>query len=537
MIRSSFFGFVTAQRAMSASQKALDVVGQNISNTNTEGYTRQRLDLYSAPSGGYSDRYSSQNAVNVGSGVEMEGVNQIRDPFLDVRFREENPRVAELDSLLYGLEELETIFDETTTTGLDSHIMDFVSQLNQLSMNAGEQEFDHIVKSSAESLIKLFNQFANQVDQVNAQQAFEFTDVSIPRVNELLTNIAALNKSIRNDQLHGNNSLELNDQRNMLIDELSTYINIETQVVEKKLAEGVWVSELQINLVDSHAIPPTKQPLIYNDEAVQFTAGTDVDGNHTVTMNGTLSDLAITYTDEDITTDLSVGALKGTLDFLNGAGEFGAAGDPRGLPYYREMLDKMAFEFADMMNTANQIYVVDPADPTLTVLEDRPLFESSIAGEEISASNIKISEGWANFDYGITALKDPTSKPVDGDVTGDNSNILYMIDLFTQNHDFHLVNGDDTSPVMFNGTFQEFLGNMKNTLALDISSNEKIFENYATVLMGIDSQRSGLSSVSLDEEGINLLKFQKSYNAAARFMTTLDEALDVVINQMGIVGR
>jgi flagellar hook-associated protein 1 FlgK len=65
----------------------------------------------------------------------------------------------------------------------------------------------------------------------------------------------------------------------------------------------------------------------------------------------------------------------------------------------------------------------------------------------------------------------------------------------------------------------------------------QLASNHSTVLNGISDLREGMSSVSLDEEGVNLLRYQKSYNAAARLMTTLDEALEILINRMGIVGR
>ena len=81
MIRSTFAGFTTAQLAMAASQKALDVTGQNIANINTVGYTRQRLDIASLNTHG-GNFYSSGNKTKVGFGVEMTGISQLRDPFL-----------------------------------------------------------------------------------------------------------------------------------------------------------------------------------------------------------------------------------------------------------------------------------------------------------------------------------------------------------------------------------------------------------------------------------------------------------------------
>ncbi|MDD3203445.1 MAG: flagellar basal body protein, partial [Pygmaiobacter massiliensis] len=83
---STFGAFTTARLGIFAAQKGLDVVGHNITNINTVGYTRQSLNQISLRVGGY-DRYQPQNNAIVGSGVLCTGVSQLRDPYLDIRFR------------------------------------------------------------------------------------------------------------------------------------------------------------------------------------------------------------------------------------------------------------------------------------------------------------------------------------------------------------------------------------------------------------------------------------------------------------------
>ena len=86
MIRSTFAGFTTAQLGMAASQRALDVTGQNIANINTPGYTRQRLDIASLNTQ-RGDFYNTSSNIKVGFGVEMTRISQLRDPFLDAHYR------------------------------------------------------------------------------------------------------------------------------------------------------------------------------------------------------------------------------------------------------------------------------------------------------------------------------------------------------------------------------------------------------------------------------------------------------------------
>mgnify|MGYP002511155139 CR=1 FL=1 len=108
-MRSTFAGFTTAQLALRAGQQGLNVTGQNISNINTSGYTRQALDQISLnfTNGG---RYGT--STNIGHGVMVKNITQIRDPFLDIRFRTEIAQVGEADVKLSSLKELESIFDE-----------------------------------------------------------------------------------------------------------------------------------------------------------------------------------------------------------------------------------------------------------------------------------------------------------------------------------------------------------------------------------------------------------------------------------------
>lgn len=80
----TFDAFTSARLGIYAAQHGLNVTGNNISNINTAGYTRQRIDQVSFKAGAY-DRYRSQLDNHVGSGALVMNINQIRDPYLDVR--------------------------------------------------------------------------------------------------------------------------------------------------------------------------------------------------------------------------------------------------------------------------------------------------------------------------------------------------------------------------------------------------------------------------------------------------------------------
>ena len=112
-----------------------------------------------------------------------------------------------------------------------------------------------------------------------------------------------------------------------------------------------------------------------------------------------------------------------------------------------------------------------------------------------------------------------------------------MISALNGKMDFRMNPTDPTSSVLFTGTTGEYLSGLSGELALDVELNTNFSDTANNVLYTLSTSRDAISGVSLDEEGINLMAYQKSYNAAARYFTVLDEAVDKIINGMGIVGR
>ncbi|MFR2837006.1 MAG: flagellar basal body protein [[Clostridium] nexile] len=177
MIRSTFGGFTTAQLAMAASQRALDVVGQNIANINTTGYTRQRLDIASINF--QNNGMYSNSPGKVGYGVEITGISQLRDPYLDAQYRTQISKLGTTDAHAAGLEQLATVFDETTKDGVRDALRNISSALTQLSEHVGEQEFDSMVRSNMQILLNLFHENSSRLEDVR-------NDISSSLSNKML---------------------------------------------------------------------------------------------------------------------------------------------------------------------------------------------------------------------------------------------------------------------------------------------------------------------------------------------------------------
>lgn len=389
----TFGSFTQARLGIYAAQSGLSVTGNNIANINTYGYTRQKLDQSSFYAGG-SDRYYAQNDVRVGNGVLCTGVSQLRDPYLDIRYRNEMASVGAMDAKLSGLETIQHILDEVGAGEeefgiLGAQFSDLFKQLEQLSANTGLSEYDIQVRSSAEALTKLFRSYAAKLEDAKNNAEMKL-DQDVESINKILSNIRDLNSSIRKAQIHGDNALELRDQRNLLIDQLSSYMKIDVTYSNEDLGGGVIVEKLTIKLGNANP-----DPAVHTDEATLIDGvygtqisipdqindpnGNPVDNtNLTVKLdslkdrkgnvmqvkdgNGMKDSEAVQLGDNDL-----YGALQAEREMLTEAGEFTSndviqnvdpdAAGKRGIPYYQKTLDLLAKKFAETFNAANQGYV------------------------------------------------------------------------------------------------------------------------------------------------------------------------------------
>ncbi len=683
---STFGAFTTARLGIYASQKALDVTGHNITNINTKGYTRQRLDQMSFKTGG-TDAYASSYDARVGSGVLCTGVSQLRDPYLDIRFRGERSKVGASDAKLAGLDQLTSILDEVAKSDgngiLEKQINDMYTQLENLSLHAGKNEFDTLFRSAAGSLCQLLNDYSKQLSTLHENQVLGIhQDKS--RVNEILKGIGDLNDTIMKSEIHGDPALELRDQRNLLIDELSYYMDIDVSYKEKSVGAGQTVEELYINLAGTPNGDPDKSKTsivegsfyrqfeitdatvpngLYDPDYVIDPANPDDPrGFQYITPEGTLTNdenaaLKAKYmfnlteftnkNNMDYDGDAEVllgendlyGALQSNREILTEKGEFSSAGEllvdkeansKRGIPYYQKSLDVLANSLARMFNESNNTYLtnqkgelvdkageliqyyfeatdtnqtspilydpqnppmdttvnppvplnidlktlnkdtlnatIDPTDANaverakqLKILADTEgvplggnLFSTSndrnddgrettdTVADDITAANISISNAWSVGTVRVVNSTIMGSTPGEAN-SGANDNVIHMLAELLEGRDFtagsvepNATNGNNP---FFVGNFQQMLGNISGTLANDVNNTQTLLTNYATSATELEVSRMSISSVDLNDEASNLMQYQKSYSAACRLMTTVDEMLDKIINGTGMVGR
>ena len=188
----TFGSFNTVRLGIYAAQKGLDVTGNNITNINTAGYTRQRLDQVSLITSA-SDRYYSPYKTRVGQGVLTTGVSQLRDPGLDIAYRNASADVGAADAKLAGLEKLASILDDGV---LLNQLNDLSDLINKAITSGLDSTQEGLIRASAKALCSLFNDAADKLADMTETWETQLKD-QVDTVNNILTSLRDLNISIR----------------------------------------------------------------------------------------------------------------------------------------------------------------------------------------------------------------------------------------------------------------------------------------------------------------------------------------------------
>ena len=539
-MNGTFGAFGVARLGIYAAQSGLDVTGNNITNINTEGYTRQRLDLVSL-SCSASDKYASRYNIRIGQGVLTAGVVQLRDAGLDLQYRGASANVGSASQKLAGLNDIASIIDEvgkgSTSEDQDDGVI--LRQMNDLrdliskALTNGIDGYDGMIRESADALCTLFNQYAKDLEDLQVKYETQL-DQNVTEINNILENIQQLNKSIRDADIRGDAALELRDERNRQLDKLSSYMKIDVKYSMEDLGAGLEVEKLTVSLATGD-----KNVLIDGEYGAKLGVSLD-DPNYDIRLYA-LRDLDGEKLNNNDTDPLTLGdsdlygSLQSLRELLTESGEYSAAdyvdnvddeaGSKRGIPYYRKALDNLAQEFAEQMNKLNM--------PGTGVEGEGVLFSMGSNNNDttaITAGNIAVSKDWNDQKVSMIATQDPNAS------SGDNSNLAAFLDLFNQVQEFDpeaivpgTGNNDAAVGEPYKGTFEDMLLHIQSTLAEDQMSTTAVLTNYTVTQNELYNNRESVSGVDLNDEATNLMVYQKAYTAACRLMTTLEEALDALL--------
>lgn len=237
---STFFGLNIGQTGLYAYQAALDTTAHNITNTETEGYTKQVMSQQAGKALPMNSSYGM-----AGTGVSIGGVTQLREEYYDLKYWKNNTLYGEYSNKSHYMTEIENYFNEINTEGFTTSFNSMYDSLQELQKNPSSLTVRTQLVNFAKSLTEYFNSTATNLKSVQAECNFEIRN-QVDQVNSTSQQIAALTKQINTLETKGGTANDLRDQRALLVDELSQIANV--SVTEKTVGAGVGVTSYVVKL-------------------------------------------------------------------------------------------------------------------------------------------------------------------------------------------------------------------------------------------------------------------------------------------------
>ena len=220
---STFFGLEIASSGLRAANAALNTTANNISNTNTEGYSRQEV------------KQEAMSPLRVfatygcaGAGVNTLAIERIRDQFYDNKFRQNETKLGEYDTKAYYCKMIEEYLKDDGKTGFSSIFDQMIASLQDLANNPNDGSTKLAFRSMAKSLTDYFNNKYGDLQNLQADVNDEIK-IRVDHINSIAQDIATVNKQINTIEMTGAAANELRDKRDSLIDELSAIVDVKVE--------------------------------------------------------------------------------------------------------------------------------------------------------------------------------------------------------------------------------------------------------------------------------------------------------------------
>jgi flagellar hook-associated protein 1 FlgK len=549
-------------RGLFASQLAMDITGQNISNADVEGYSRKRLNLRT------DYRYDGVYG-QVGMGVDVVNVERIRNTFIDEQIRRQNHEVGMYDEINTTFESIENILSEPSETGLVTYVDQFFDSWQNLANNPADLSARTMVKTNAEILSDVFHNISGELTELRQTRNDEIIQ-RMNKVNEMCKEIYNLNSEIGAVEIGNQNANDSRDRRDLVLKELSKLIDITT--VENELGQITITSDGSILVSPIHC------------QELETSTGTV-----RLADNTTITEVALRYADSKRPFNPQSGQIAGLFESRDTI-----------IPEYQTKLDNLAKSIVESVNELHS------EGFTLDGISGIPFFDEDVTGAsdiKISASilsnlrNIAAASGGEaypavqnisnagnhNFeDPAVQLVRDPAAIPPVNATNIINGSVLvrsptrtldegvdYYVDYVEGT--FHLMNNDATletanltidyqyrttgfsgpgnntnavaiaalrsglvmnPDILGNGTttFTEYYSSVIGNLGLSRNEADSNLKTREYLISQYESHQDSIAGVSLDEEMADLIKYQHTYQAAARLISTTNDMLDVLMN-------
>ncbi len=564
--------------ALAASQLAIQVAGDNLANAATPGFSRRVATLTPAPGGG------GVGGVGAGRGVQLADISRRVDQSLLTRLRASvsDQQAAQVSSDLFS--QLESITNDLSDSGLSAQLNDFYNVFSELSNNPNSAETKSLVIDKGVALASNLQGLRSNLISMRAQIDDQLGG-TVRRANDLLTQIASINVSISSSELGATENTALRDQRDSMLEELSTLIDI-TSVEQKNGSVNVFVGSSPIvqastsrglafklesengKLVGKVVLPtgleevikPTSGKiggLLANRSGAVDQTISDLDsltsslifevnkihsaGRSYPGLTATTSELKVLIPDQTLALNDPTNVSISSLPFAAGNGSFEvlvtnkATGqtqtisididldgvDNTGAPGFTD--DTTVTDIQQALNGVPNLNATLGSDGRISITANAG-FEFGFGSDSSGALAVlginTYFTGTNAQDVGIRQeLQDNPQLLVAGKQEGSNEAAQAIVKL-----------QEKTLGTLKGASISEFWRRVVGTNAVSGASAKIRTESESLVLGSLMAQRSSVSGVSIDEEAINLLTFQKQFQASARFIATIDELTQTLLS-------
>lgn len=293
-------------QALEANQGALNATSNNIANANTPGYTREVPQFTEGPE-------SDVNGQVLGGGVELTGLQSVRDELLNMQINQQTSAQSSVDTQSTSLQQVQTYF---TTTGGDiaSALSSFSSSLAELSANSSSTAEQQTVLASGQNLAEAFNTAAKGLTTVQSASDTQVTQ-TVAQINTLTTQIASLNGQLWQLQASGQDGGTVQDQRDQAVQQLSQLTGI--SITQSSDGETITTGN--------------GSPLVMGSQSFSLQTTTGSNGTQQV----------IDASGNNITSSIQGGQLGGAIQIRD-----------QTIPSYLSQLNTLAGQFATAFNAA-----------------------------------------------------------------------------------------------------------------------------------------------------------------------------------------
>ena len=538
MQRASFFGLEIGRTGLTTAQFGLDVTGHNISNLDTEGYTRQRIVSTAYDPFSTIGRFAPISNATVGGGVRVQILDQIRSAYLDRRFRDESNMHAYYETRSQSLTYIQSFFDNVNEkTSINHSLSEFFKAMKIIAEDPVAGAPRTLMQTAGMDLVQQLNMI---YDGLLDFQKIEnrAVETKVDDINRITKNIAELNVAIYTFELTGIIANDLRDKRNLLMDQLSEFIDIEYNeymdpyghsMLEIRTAGGTLVDH------DWPAFPTPPVDVLGVREVPNVLEGEDP-----------VWEVYWINSDEELDFNLIKGGqLKAHINMRDGLGGTVDSRD-KGIPYYLEMINDLARALLQEVNEVHTQGWSDNPEGSETGIH----FFAIVIGQDadgndiianiedpgdlhlVTARNITLSQMIRDSAYNIAASDKEIGRAGEADPIelqrANNKNMLELYKIFEKTT--ITVDGRQI------GSLDEYATTIRFDVGKTLYTTNQSKETSRVLTLASLNQKTAIAGVSLDEEMVGLVRYNHAYNGAARVITAMDDALDRLINGTGRVG-